>query len=127
MSDYAYLDAAVHVVVPGGVIQGNSAEARRRIMALLEGMPRVGGSEYALGMAVKVSHDKEHGWRIGMAPCGIMRDSRRDDAVRQWQELLAFLRKTFGSEPVEDYVCITENMNVWFKHQEKRVKKEKRK
>ena len=123
MSDYSYMDAAVHVFAPK--CAGTSSEERKRIMALLEGMPRVGGSEYALGMNVKISHDEEHGWKIGMAPCGIMRDRRREDAVRQWRELLEFLRRTFNDEPVEDYVCITENMNVWFKHQEKRAKRRK--
>jgi hypothetical protein len=115
MSDYAYIDASAHVFAPWPESAKTNAEARELIKASLTSAPAIRGSEYALDLNVKITHNKECGWCIRVYPSGIMRDRRRKDAVVQWKALLEFLGRTFGSEPVVDHICITENYDVWFK------------
>lgn len=127
MSIYAYIDAAMVVVVPRDADTPTLGDASHRLGDMCRDMPGISGSEYTVPMTFAVHHDGKRGYKVRVTACGIMRDRSRDDAVRQWRDLAAFLRNKLGSEPEDDYVCITENTNVWFKHQEKRAKKEKRK
>ena len=127
MSDYAYIDAAVYVVVPKDDTNRTLSLARSKVEGMCVDMPKIRGSEYAVSSPVQVSHLSKDGYKVRVEACGIMRDRRRDDVVNQWRALLVFLRNKFGCEPVVEYSYMTENMDAWLKFKTKREKRMHRK